>query len=185
MNMSIEELNDLLTNNPELRKKNKALAVSLGIEKQDIAASEKRTDQPGEGERRRPKYRNKKVFVYEDGEVSAGEQIGGHGKVVEHYDSVKEYRRYQDLKLLEKAGVISDLHRQVEFVIQDSFIYKGEKISKISYVADHVYKRNGEQVVEDVKGVAKDGTTITSTKDFKLKWKLLKAKYPEHTFEIF
>jgi len=31
------------------------------------------------------------------------------------FDSVKEYRRYTELSLLEKAGEISDLQRQVKF----------------------------------------------------------------------
>ena len=31
------------------------------------------------------------------------------------FDSVKEYKRYCELRLLEKAGAIADLQRQVEF----------------------------------------------------------------------
>lgn len=93
------------------------------------------------------------------------------------FDSVKEYRRFCDLSLLEKAGKISDLQRQVEFVLipaqrepdtigKRGGIKKGKTIElKCSYVADFVYKVNGETVVEDTKGFR--------TKDYIIKRKLM------------
>lgn len=111
------------------------------------------------------KYRNKKIIV--DGEV---------------FDSNREYRRWCELKLLEKAGKISGLERQVKFVLipaQHEFTgqyykrgkHKGEpKPGKllereVSYIADFVYFADVEQVVEDCKGIR--------TKEYILKRKLM------------
>ena len=93
------------------------------------------------------------------------------------FDSVKEYKRYCDLLLLERAGSISDLKRQVEYVLipaqrePDTVgvrggIIKGKVIEqKCSYVADFVYTENGKTVVEDTKGFR--------TKDYILKRKMM------------
>lgn len=81
------------------------------------------------------------------------------------FDSKKEARQYGILKALEKAGEISDLQRQVEFLLipeqrepdtvgMRGGIHKGKLIErKVTYVADFVYMRDGEYVVEDVKGM--------------------------------
>lgn len=88
----------------------------------------------------------------------------------EAFDSKKEYRRYCELKLLEKAGEISELERQVEYEIipaQYEMIWdkrkgeykKGKCLERKScYVADFRYKVNGETVVEDVKGYKNHGS---------------------------
>ena len=82
------------------------------------------------------------------------------------YDSVKEYKRHCELLLLEKAGAITELRRQVEFVLipaqrePDSIgkrggVIKGKTIEQaVKYVADFVYTENGEKIVEDVKSPA-------------------------------
>ena len=72
------------------------------------------------------------------------------------FDSQAECRRYRELKLLEKAGKISDLQLQVPFVLADSVKYSDAKRATpaMRYYADFVYKdHNGLKVVEDVKGV--------------------------------
>ena len=84
------------------------------------------------------KYRNKKITY--NGET---------------YDSVKEYRRHDELKLLQRAGKISGLERQKKFELIPS--QKDPKTKKtllrgISYVADFVYEQDGKKIVEDVKG---------------------------------
>lgn len=70
----------------------------------------------------------------------------------EVFDSQKEYQRFVVLKLLERAGKISGLKRQVTFELipkQD-----GERACK--YVADFVYlDSNGNTIVEDTKGYKK------------------------------
>jgi hypothetical protein len=80
----------------------------------------------------------------------------------EVFDSKKEMRRYQELIILEKAGEISELKRQVKYLLipaQRQTVMKkgvpkpGKVIEReISYIADFVYKENGQTVVEDVKG---------------------------------
>lgn len=71
----------------------------------------------------------------------------------EKYDSVKEYRRHDELKLLERAGRISGLQRQVKFELIPAQKIGGKVVERAcTYVADFVYTENGETCVEDVKG---------------------------------
>lgn len=64
------------------------------------------------------------------------------------HDSRKEANRWSQLLILEKAGVISDLKRQVRYEL----IPKQEGERAVCYVADFEYIENGKKVVEDVKG---------------------------------
>ena len=66
------------------------------------------------------------------------------------HDSRKEARRWCELKLLEKAGKITDLDRQVKFEL----IPKQDGERACCYVADFVYTEDGKKVVEDVKSEA-------------------------------
>lgn len=101
--------------------------------------------QPQAGARPRSKYGNTLTKV---GEIT--------------FHSKKEAKRYGDLTLLLRAGVISDLKLQVKFPI----IVDGALIT--TYIADFVYlDANGDRVVEDVKGYA--------TEVYALKRKLMKA----------
>lgn len=80
------------------------------------------------------------------------------------FDSVKEYNRWCELKLLERAGKIRNLKRQDKFVLipaqhEDDTVgarggvKRGKLLEReISYVADFTYTQNGDTVVEDVKG---------------------------------
>ncbi len=98
------------------------------------------------------------------------------------FDSLKEYRRWNELVLLERAGLIQNLQRQVKFVLipaQREYcneIYtKGKKKGcfkpgkllekELSYIADFVYTENGKGVVEDSKGFR--------TQEYKIKRKLM------------
>lgn len=94
------------------------------------------------------------------------------------FDSAKEYRRYCELKLLEKAGEITDLQMQVKFILIPSQreadiigsrggTKKGKLIEKeCAYYADFVYTdKNGQRVVEDTKGMR--------TTDYIIKRKLM------------
>ena len=80
------------------------------------------------------------------------------------FDSQAEARRWQQLKLLERAGVIMELQRQVTFPIA----WNGIKIC--SYRADFVYRETatGEQVIEDCKGFL--------TPEYRIKAKLMAAQ---------
>ena len=112
---------------------------------------------------KKPKYRNKKIVA--DGIT---------------FDSQKEYHRYSELKLLEKAGKITDLRLQVPFeLIPPQYEYykrygktgnplkDGKKTIEhaVKYIADFVYIENGETIVEDSKGM--------QTKDYIIKRKLM------------
>lgn len=96
------------------------------------------------------KYKNKKVQV--DGKI---------------FDSMKEAMRYQELKMLQDHGKISDLKCQVKFELQPHFRNEitGKMERAITYIADFVYIENGKQVIEDVKGF--------KTPEYKLKRKMM------------
>lgn len=64
------------------------------------------------------------------------------------HDSRKEATRWSELLILEKAGVISDLKRQVKYEL----IPKQEGERAVFYIADFEYIENGKKIVEDVKG---------------------------------
>ena len=102
-------------------------------------------------------------------------KVRANGQV---FDSKKEYRRFCELSLLEKLGKISDLRRQVKFVLipaqrePDQIGKRGGKIKgklierECSYIADFVYiDTDGSMIVEDTKGVR--------TKDYIIKRKLM------------
>lgn len=77
------------------------------------------------------------------------------------FDSQRELKRWGELKLLERAGNIKNLRRQVPFEL----IPKRGRLRRIVFIADFVYEENGKEVVEDSKGVR--------TKVYMLKWRLM------------
>ena len=100
------------------------------------------------------------------------------------FDSHKEARRWEELLLLQRAGKISDLQRQVKYELipaqyetYERYSKKGIRLKdgarllerKVEYVADFVYTdaETGETIVEDSKGMR--------TKDYIIKRKLLLA----------
>lgn len=98
---------------------------------------------------KRSKYGNKKITTAD-------------GK----FDSIKELNRWNELKLLLKAGEISGLQRQVKFVLIPSQKINGKVVFReISYKADFVYYQNGKKIVEDCKGF--------KTKDYIMKKKMM------------
>lgn len=84
------------------------------------------------------------------------------------FDSKLEACRYQELKLMQRAGVISDLKLQVKYELIPAQKIDGKVAERAcSYVADFVYYDNQlkQQVVEDTKGM--------KTKDYVLKRKMM------------
>lgn len=96
------------------------------------------------------------------------------------YDSMKEYRRFKELSLLERAGAIQNLKRQVKYVLipaQREFtseidkkgnFKKGKLLEReCAYIADFVYfdMSTCRMTVEDTKGYR--------TKDYIIKRKLM------------
>lgn len=106
------------------------------------------------------KYHNKKVII---------DNI--------KFDSVKESRRYQELKWLERANKISELRLQVPFELQPSFKKDSKTYRKIEYIADFVYydKKQDKYIVEDTKGYRTDV--------YLLKKKIFEYKYPHLTIK--
>lgn len=85
-----------------------------------------------------PKYKNTKVT----------NELGT-------FDSKREYRRYLDLILMQRQGLIKNLQRQVKFELVPGVKFKGADRAKpaIRYFADFTYQdANGNFVVEDAKG---------------------------------
>ena len=66
--------------------------------------------------------------------------------------SKREARRWAELQLLERAGAIADLRRQVTFELIPKQKRGDRTEQPVKYIADFVYKENGEEVVEDAKG---------------------------------
>lgn len=103
----------------------------------------------------------------------------------EVFDSIKERDYYIELKLLERAGKISNLRRQVEYELipaqrepdtvgKRGGIIKGKTIEKaLTYRADFCWEEDGEQIVADVKGY-KGGSAYAI---FKIKRKLMLWRY--------
>ncbi len=88
------------------------------------------------------------------------------------FDSVKEFDRYQELALMERAGQISNLRLQAPFeLIPKQKRANGKTERACSYVADFVYSKDGKQVVEDVKGY-RDPSSAAYAK-FTIKRKLM------------
>lgn len=73
------------------------------------------------------------------------------------FDSAKEARRYTELALLQRAGEISDLRRQIRYQLIPPQYIDGKQVERpVDYVADFVYvdNRTGRTVIEDVKSKA-------------------------------
>lgn len=72
------------------------------------------------------------------------------------FDSKREADRYLVLKSMEEDGDIEDLRRQVRYELVPAFDVDGKHYRPVYYVADFVYRENGHEVIEDVKGVVTD-----------------------------
>ena len=71
------------------------------------------------------------------------------------FDSRKERERYSQLQLMEYAGQIHGLRRQVRFELVPVQHRPGKSALRgVSYVADFTYYRDGQLIVEDVKSPA-------------------------------
>ncbi len=121
---------------------------------QDMLSRHKGRVHALEGERpSQAKYRNKR-FRDEHGVL---------------WDSIKEYRRWQDLRLLETAGKIERLEKKVTFDLLPPAMKEGKRMRPIRYVADFVYFEEGMKVVEDAKGFRNELYKLKK----RLMWQLL------------
>lgn len=85
------------------------------------------------------------------------------------FDSKREADRYLVLKSMEEDGTIENLRRQVRYELVPAFDVDGKHYRPVFYVADFVYRENGHEVIEDVKGVVTDV--------YRLKRKLVAYRY--------
>lgn len=91
---------------------------------------------PRDLQERKNKYGNKKTML--DGHL---------------FDSKHEAERYAELKMLERAGEITDLRLQVPFELCEAHKRRDGTMERgVKYIADFVYQRRGKCVVEDAKG---------------------------------
>lgn len=92
----------------------------------------------------------------------------GNRKVVDSdgliHDSRKEYRRWCELQLREKAGEISHLRRQVPYAL----VVNGVLVCQ--YIADAVYEEGAATIVEDTKCEA-----TRKKPEYRIKLKLMQA----------
>ncbi len=117
-----------------------------------------------------------------DGKVfSIAKKRNKHGNIKETIDGITfmsklEAKRYTELKILEKAGEITDLKLQVPFVVSDAIEWDGEKLRAIKYVCDFMYHdvTGDKEVVEDAKGRA--------LPLYILKRSLFLHRYPQYRF---
>ena len=72
------------------------------------------------------------------------------------YSSKKESIRAAELKLLERAGHITELREQVVYVLAPPVVIQGRKRPALRYIADFEYMEKNCLVVEDVKGFRTD-----------------------------
>lgn len=109
----------------------------------------------------------------------------------EKFDSVKEWRRYCELKIMQSAGMIYGLARQKKFVLipaqrepdtvgKRGGVHKGKLIEhECAYFSDFCYyDKEGNLIVEDVKSEA------TKTEQYKIKRKLMLKEYGIRIHEI-
>lgn len=91
-----------------------------------------------------------------------------HAKKSDGYDSRKEHRRANELRLMQRAGLITNLREQVSYeLIPTQRGADGKVLERAcDYIADFVYTdKDGKTVVEDTKGV--------KTKEYIIKRKLM------------
>lgn len=121
-------------------------------------------------------HRNKRYKTMVGGEcMNWGHKYGAKKTTVDgiKFDSKAESKRYEELKLLEKAGKIKDIVLQPKFTLQPSFTKGDKKYQAIKYKADFAYYDIEEckQVIEDVKGY--------KTKEYLIKKKMFEYVFPD------
>lgn len=109
------------------------------------------------------------------------------------WDSEKEYYRYVMLRQAEKQGLITSLQRQVVFtllpaVTEEQTVQlktKTKTVTKtvqqpVTYRADFVYTKDGQQIVEDVKGSPR-----MLTKEYLIKKKFMRGLFGIKIKEVY
>jgi hypothetical protein len=93
------------------------------------------------------------------------------------FDSAGEAKRYAELCVMQRGGLISGLERQPKFVLQKAFVdAAGAKVRPLTYTADFRYFEAGQEIIEDFKGWPDE--------KFKIKWKIVRYQNPGLVFRI-
>lgn len=93
------------------------------------------------------------------------------------FDSLRESRRYSELRILERAGKIADLEPHPKFDLF-AFTDRGLGFVKIgTFTPDSQYIEDGQRVVEDVKSAP-----TAKQADYRLRVKVFRANYPHIEF---
>ena len=90
------------------------------------------------------------------------------------FDSKKEAKRFDELLILAKQGIIKNLTLQPEFEIIPTIKWEKVTLRKIKYIADFKYEKDNKIIVEDVKGF--------KTKEYQLKKRLFLLQNPNLEF---
>jgi hypothetical protein len=102
-------------------------------------------------------------------------KYGNRKTVIDGYvfDSKLEADYYCQLKLLKRAGQITDFTLQPRFILQEAYVHRftKKKIKKIEYVADFFVCYPNHQEIVDCKGI--------KTAVYLLKKKIFECKYPD------
>jgi len=94
-----------------------------------------------------------------------------------HFDSDLECRRYEDLELLLRGGLIHDLRRAPTFTLQPKFKRGSKTYQAIEFTPDFCYVENGDVVIEEVKSKA-----TAKARDYTLRKRLFIYQHPELVF---
>lgn len=103
-------------------------------------------------------------------------------QAVDGFDSTREAKRWEQLLLLQAAGAITDLRRQVPYLLLEAqHDAQGKLLERsCSLIVDFVYRQQGNLVLEDVKGYRRG----TAHDVYVLKRKLLLARHGLRITEI-
>ena len=124
-----------------------------------------------------PDRGNRPLHKGSHGKTKYGSRKDTRGEL--RFDSKKEARRYDELMVMLRAGIISDLRLQPQFTLQESYVTEtGERIRAIRYTADFSYKFGGKLVVEDVK------SKPTRTKEYLRNRKFMRSRFGIDVQEI-
>ena len=99
------------------------------------------------------------------------------------FDSRREARAYQSLKVLRDTGAILDLRLQPRFMVQDAFrTADGTKVRAITWRPDFSFVR--AEAPEQLCIVECKGGKATQTQAFQLRLKMFRAKWPGVEIQI-
>ena len=126
-------------------------------EQQIVKEMRRKAEKQAKAAEPKVKHKSKKTPKLRNQKVTRGDKT---------FDSKREADRYDELVLLEKQGIIQNLEWQKEYLLipaqyetVEQYGKSGKRIKdkqilierKVTYVADFVYKKDGDTIVEDSK----------------------------------